>query len=285
MVDIKDYIRSLRKKGYNTEQIKDYLKKYNYDSSTIEKALSSTINIKKVFIVSATGVGIFMLVLLFMFLIKPSENEVIANQNTLDADYSERIIISGLRNIEKGQNQEFLIEFLNFDGKNTLKYDVVVSSDKGIVYQTSSEASILYTGKEDVKIDESYLDAGEYKLEISVNFKERILKDEKTFEVLSKERVGEVRSREETTIKSIEKEIETSLNDARKKCLLSFDTDDAKDKCLLRMSLLSNNEMFCSDLSDVEKRDNCYYNVAIKEEKYFLCEKINNAFMKNACMP
>lgn len=56
-----------------------------------------------------------------------------------------------------------------------------------------------------------------------------------------------------------------------------------RDQCLLEAGLTIHDQSFCSPIKNDDKRDTCYFNLALVEQNNLLCQDITDQHLKSTC--
>ena len=274
------YARNMLNEGYSREAIKSQLLRYGYPASDVDAALGSKSKIIALVFVVLVVIGALFL---FLFLQLGEEGEDIALTITINPE----------ENVPLGGVLSFTLT-LESDVPPSVTYGRVkyhvVGSQGGVEASKEERLSLLQTNVQDsISLPRSVI-AGTYTLIAEVSVGGSDFTDSASFLVVeddstgfSGERVGPPSLEEGKHISDIVTLSNENAVQARDLCL-EFTNQLAVDQCLLESALSTNNELFCPDIRNADKRDTCYFNLMLILGKRELCGGISNRNLKGTCL-
>ena len=277
------YVKSMLKEGYSREAIKAQLLRYGYPSSDVEVALGSSKSRKPIIALAFVFLVVLGALVLLFFFRFDEETDAVALT----------IIIDPEDNVPTGGVLSFTLT-LESDVSPSVTYGRVkyrvVDSQGAVEASKEDRLSLLQTTIRDSLPLPRSIKAGSYTIIAEVSVGGNEFTDSASFTVIeddsarfSGERTGPPSLEEGKQISDTVRLSKENAPQARDLCL-KLANQQAVDQCLLESALSTNNDLFCPDIQDADKRDTCYFNLMLILGKRELCGSITNRNLKGTCL-
>lgn len=286
MVDeqLSAYVQNMLKEGYSRDTIKSHLLRYGYSASVVDAALRSPGSHKHTIAFVFVCLTVIAALTLFFILQLGEEVPEEAQLMVRIEPETETVRVGGVLSFTLTLESDKPASVTY----GRVKYRVA-DSQGGVVASKEERVSLLQTTIRDSLNLPHSIKVGSYSLIAEVSVSGNDFMDSAPFEVAEDsptfigERSGPPSLEEGKRITEIVTLSEEDAPRAHGLCL-EFANQQAVDQCLLESGLATNNELFCPDIRNADKRDTCYFNIMLILDKRELCSSITNQNLKSTCV-
>lgn len=289
------YIKNQLTKGYNINSIKLSLARSGYTPEQIEAAVESAYGqpkrnfTKTLLLVGGGAVLLAAVIATLILLFSGGGGEIegpVSQIQTKDVSLS---LVLGQEVIKPGEDLVFEVRIVNAGSGSNFAVGVRNEIFNSAGNKIAGKEEVISLSVQERKTYEIPLNVpeGDYELKTTVEYdnKEKF----KTAEFSVSEEEVVVEEFETLTggaverINDIKDTAERDFVQAKNLCL-NLETVVEKDTCLFEVGVKTNQAEVCAPISDDDKRDSCYVNVALSLKNYNICNSIVNTNLKNACL-